>query len=124
VNVNDNTVAGLVPCDFSPRTSSVRTHALITDIVALSRRRGCPGRVPARGLRKKAASSEYHHDEVRTVRRRGPGRYEILRAMRRAARFNLPVVRCGQPARAQILRALRKPTCQQPTGKGAVELPP
>ena len=67
---------------------------------------------------------EYRHDEVRTVQGREPGRYEILRAMRRAARINLPVVRRGQPARAQILRALRKPTCQQRTGKGAVELSP
>jgi hypothetical protein len=34
-NVNDIPVAGLVPFVFSPRTSSVRTHALITGIVAL-----------------------------------------------------------------------------------------
>ena len=41
-NVNGIPVAGLVPWAFSPRTSSVRTP-LVTGIVALSRRRRCPG---------------------------------------------------------------------------------
>jgi len=59
VNVNDIPVAGLVPCVFPPWTSSVRTHAVITGIVALSRRCGCPGRVRARGVRDKAAIEDW-----------------------------------------------------------------
>src|SRR6516162_11181251 len=55
VNVNDIPVTGLVRWAFSPRTSSVRTHALVTGIVALSRERRCPGRVRARGPCNKAA---------------------------------------------------------------------
>ena len=36
VNVDDIPVAWLVPWAFRPRISSVRTHALVTGIVALS----------------------------------------------------------------------------------------